>query len=61
MEEILILKPFSTSYNTKQFCCEDCGYTDWWEIQDFEPNEIIDVSRIDLTGLTEDVDFEYLK
>lgn len=60
MDEIKVLRPFSTLYNVQQFCCEEHGYVDWWEVQYFYENEIVECNRIRLDGLTEDVDFEII-
>jgi hypothetical protein len=60
MNHIIILKPLSALYDQQPVFCECCGPETYWESQYFYTNEIVDVNRINLSGLTENIDFKYI-
>lgn len=55
---IKFLKTVNVAYDTRPVCCEDCGWSSWWENQDFTPGDEEDEQRVDVSGLEEGVDYE---
>jgi hypothetical protein len=58
---IKVLKSFSAYYDKRPVYCECCGPETLWEVEEFYVNELIEDYRVQLDGLTENVDFEIIE